>query len=64
MSMEFTSGLQYSFGNGENDRFLNFNIDEDGDVIGDFGTHEISYRRLKALIGFNLGFGQAAEPEE
>jgi hypothetical protein len=61
MSMEFTAGLQYSFGNGENDRFLNFNLDEDGDVIGDFGTHEISYRRLKALIGFNLGFGQAEE---
>jgi len=64
MSMEFTAGLQFSFGNGENDRFLNFNIGDDGDVIGDFGTHEISYRRLKALIGFNLGFGQAAEPDE
>jgi len=61
MSMEFTAGLQYSFGNGDNDRFLNFNIDEDGDLVGDFGTHEISYRRLKALIGFNLGFGQAPE---
>ena len=64
MSMEFTAGLQYSFGNGENDQFLNFNIDEGGDVIGDFGTHEISYRRLKDLIGFNLGFGQAAQPGE
>jgi len=61
MSMEFTAGLQYSFGNGENGRFLNFNIDDDGDVIGDFGTREVSYRRLKALIGFNLGCGLAAE---
>jgi hypothetical protein len=64
MSMEFTAGFQYSFGKGENERFLNFNIEEDGDVIGDFGTHEISYQRLKALIGFNLGFGQAADLEE
>ncbi len=64
MSMEFTAGLQYSFGNGVNDRFLNFNIGEDAGVVGDFGTHEISYRRLKALIGFNLGFGQAAQPGE
>ncbi len=64
MSMEFTAGLQFSFGNGESDRFLNFSIDEDGDVIGDFGKHDISYRRLKALIGFNLGFGQEAELEE
>ena len=61
MSMEFTAGLQYSFGNGESRRFLSFNIEEDGVVIGDFGTSKISYRRLKALIGFNLGFGQSQE---
>jgi hypothetical protein len=64
MSMEFTAGLQYSFGNGENDRFLNFNTEDHGDVVGSFGTHEITYRRLKALIGFNLGFAPAAEPDE
>ena len=64
MSMEFTAGLQFSFGNGENNRFLNFNSGDEGDVVGDFGKHEVTYRRLKALVGFNLGFGQAAESGE
>ena len=58
LDIEFTAGLQYSFGSGYSDRFINFNLGDNGDVIGDFGTHEITYRRLKALIGFNLPLGQ------
>ena len=61
LDIEFTAGLQYSFGSGDNERFINFNLDDNGNVLGDFGTSEITYRRLKALIGFNLGFGQSAE---
>jgi hypothetical protein len=57
MDIEFTTGLQYSFGSGDNDRFINFNLDDNGSVLGEFGTHEMTYRRLKALIGFNLSFG-------
>jgi len=60
LDIEFTAGFQYSFGSGDSDRFINFNLDDNGDVIGDFGTHEITYRRLKALIGFNMPFGESA----
>ncbi|MEN8007780.1 MAG: hypothetical protein ABFS42_12240 [Candidatus Krumholzibacteriota bacterium] len=60
LNIEFTAGLQYSFGSGDNERFLNFNQDENGDVLGDFGIHEITYRRLKALIGFNMPFGETS----
>jgi len=58
LNIEFTAGLEYSFGSGDSDRFINFNLSDSGEVIGNFGTHEIIYRRLKALIGFNLPFAE------
>jgi len=60
LNIEFTAGLQYSFGSGDNERFINFNLDDNGSVLGDFGKSEVTYRRLKALIGFNLPFGDPA----
>lgn len=61
LDIEFTAGLQYSFGAADSPRFINFDLDETGDVLGDFGTVEVTYRRLKAVIGFNLPFGEVQE---
>ncbi len=57
LNMEFTSGLQYSFGSGTSERFINFDLSDTGDVGGESGTYDIRYRRLKAIIGFNLPLG-------
>ena len=54
--MEFTAGLQYSWGQDESNGFTSFNLDENGDVNGRFATQTVTYRRLKALLGFNLPF--------
>jgi hypothetical protein len=59
LNMEFTAGLQYSFGSGTSERFINFGLDNGGHVIGNSASYDISYRRLKAIIGFNLPFGEA-----
>ncbi|MHA1152728.1 MAG: hypothetical protein ACTSQ7_08710 [Alphaproteobacteria bacterium] len=56
LSMEFTAGLQYSWGQDESNGFTSFNLDEYGDVNGRVATRAVSYRRLKALLGFNLPF--------
>lgn len=56
LSMEFTAGLQFSWGTGDSDRFASFNVEETGDINGTFADREVSYRRLKALLGFNLPF--------
>ncbi len=56
LSMEFTAGLQYSWGSDSAHRFLSFDQDEDGDVNGNDSRHQVRYRRLKALLGFNLPF--------
>jgi hypothetical protein len=58
LNMEFTTGLQYSFGSGTSERFINFNLNEPGIVTGEAGTFDIRYRRLKGIIGFNLPFGE------
>jgi hypothetical protein len=58
LNMEFTAGLQYSYGNGTNERFINFSLEEDQSVLEPSGTHEITYDRLKVLIGFNLPLGE------
>jgi hypothetical protein len=63
LNLELTAGLQYSWGDGLSDRFLNFNGDENGDVIGQYRDQEITFRRLKALLGFNLPFGISEEYE-
>jgi hypothetical protein len=57
LNMEFTAGLQYSFGAGTSERFVNFSLEEDQDLVGDQSTYDITYDRLKALIGFNLPLG-------
>jgi hypothetical protein len=54
LNMEFTSGLQYSFGSGTSERFVNFNLNEDGGLFGDVGISDIRYRRLKLILGFDL----------
>jgi hypothetical protein len=54
LSMEFTTGLQFSFGSGTSERFINFSLDEQGDVLDDSSTFDIDYRRLKIILGFNL----------
>ena len=56
MSIEFTAGLQYSWGQDNAHHFLNFDEEETGDVNGAYSGHEVRYRRLKALLGFNLPF--------
>ena len=59
LNMEFTSGLQYSFGSGTSERFINFNLEGEESVIGESGTFDISYRRLKVILGFNLPIGES-----
>ena len=56
LSMEFTTGLQYSWGDGPADRFIAVDATRVGDAAETFGRHDIAYRRLKALLGFNLPF--------
>ena len=57
LNMEFTAGLQYSFGAGTSERFINFNLDDSGQVIGKTSNFDVRYHRLKAIIGFNLPIG-------
>ncbi len=57
LDMEFTAGLQYSTGSGTSERFINFNVSESGIIPQETETFDIRYRRLKAIIGFNLPFG-------
>lgn len=58
-NIDFTGGLEYSFGS---DEILHFSrIDsEDGGLDGEVIPGEISYRRLKGLVGFNLPFGTSS----
>jgi len=56
LDIEFTTGLDLSFGNGTTERIMNFNRDGDSDVIGDFGTSGVRYRKIKLILGFNLPF--------
>ncbi len=56
LSMEFTAGLQYSWGAGNSNRFVSFDVEENGDINGSFPQQDITYKRLKALLGFSLPF--------
>ena len=58
LDIEFTTGLQYSFGRGSSERFINFNPQEGEAVIGEPAIHDIDYNRLKFMFGFNLPFGE------
>ncbi len=56
MDIEFTAGLGYSHGSGSSSHFISFNFDDHGDVEGSFPETDITFNRLKFLIGFNLPF--------
>ncbi len=56
LSLEFTAGLQFSWGDGLTDEFLSFGEDENGTVVADGANQVVTYRRLKALLGFNFPF--------
>ncbi len=60
LNMEFTAGLQYSYGNGDSVQFVNFSLENGAPVTGQLGTYDITYRRLKVIIGFNLPIGKAS----
>ena len=57
LNMEFTAGLQYSYGDGTTERFINLSTEEEQDQQDSSSAHEITYDRLKVLIGFNLPIG-------
>ncbi len=56
LSMEFTTGLQYSWGDGLTDQFADFGDGENGQINGRLNNQRVTYDRLKALLGFNLPF--------
>ncbi len=56
LSLEFTAGLQYSWGNDLTNNFVDFRNDETGEINGQLTNQPISFKRLKALLGFNLPF--------
>ena len=55
LGVGFTSGLQYSFGNDNITRYLDFTNNE-GDTDRDVYVHsaDMRYRRLKLVVGFDL----------
>lgn len=59
LKIEFTIGLQYSWGGSVADRLVTGLLASNGDVIDNFDDLEYEYRRIKALLGFNLPFGKA-----
>lgn len=61
LSMEFTTGLQYSWGDDETRGFMDFGDGENGDANGRFADQRVTYRRLKALLGFNLPFATPSD---
>jgi hypothetical protein len=58
--MDFTAGIEYAWGSDSRDDYRAY-IDENGEVSGEYTNVEISYKRLKGLIGFNVDFGQSSE---
>ena len=57
LGIEFTSGLQYSFGNGVTGRLVDLTDDDPTDATGGYQTTDVRYRRLKAVVGFDLVTG-------
>jgi hypothetical protein len=58
LSLEFTTGLQYSWGSGNSDLFAGFRYDEEGNIIDRLRDRQLNYDRLKILFGFNLPFSR------
>jgi hypothetical protein len=56
--IEFTLGLQYSWGGGVSEPIAIDLLKDTGQLSDAFSAVEYDYRRLKALIGFNLPFGR------
>ena len=54
LNMEFNTGIQYSWGSNDSSRFVNFDPDDGQDLVNDTGTFQMSYQRIKILVGFNL----------
>jgi hypothetical protein len=54
LNLEFNAGIQYSWGSTTAPRVLNLNPGEGQDVLFDPGDFELTYQRIKILIGFNL----------
>jgi len=57
LDIELTLGAEYSWGSDQASQFVNFDAMDLQGVIGDLGDAEVTYQRLKLLIGFNLPFG-------
>jgi len=54
-ALALTLGVGYSFGNDEIVRAVDFkNADESNGLVGEPTLNEVTFRRLKFLIGFQL----------
>ena len=56
MGIELTTGIQFSWGDNDASRTFSFDVTDAGDLAGEVQDNEVSYRRLKVLLGFNLPF--------
>jgi len=54
LGIEFTSGLEYSFGNGTAARLMDVTAEDPIDATDRYQTADVRYRRLKAVVGFDL----------
>jgi len=59
LQIEFTLGLQYSWGGGGSDRLATGLLGNAPVLAETLGDVEYDYQRLKILLGFNLPFGTA-----
>ncbi|MCB1184841.1 hypothetical protein KDM41_15540 [bacterium] len=59
--MEFTTGLQYSWGDADAREALVIDPDVGAGSIGDEEPGTLKFTRMKALLGFNLPFGTMSE---
>ncbi len=56
MGLELTTGLQYSFGNGITNRYLNLGSETGPASIDEYGSSDVDYRNLKLMFGFDFSF--------
>ena len=57
MNIEFNTGAEFTFGDETTDRYSDHGWEEGEGIINPMEAKEISYRRIKFIIGFNLPFG-------
>ena len=55
LEIEFTAGMDFTLGDGVNSRFFTFDPDSDN-IEGTFRDVEMSYTKIKFLLGLNLPF--------